>query len=130
MAIKNLNKLLSDLNPELLDDDYVFCSVQELPLDIEVLSIFQEEEGLSLICTRHQAELFKLAFEGHFRCITLNVLSSLEAVGLTAAVSEVLTKANISANVVAAYHHDHVFVPSKDALKALEAIHELSKSSR
>jgi len=53
------------------------------------------------------------------------VHSSLEAVGMTAALAKALTEAGISANVVAAYHHDHIFVPwarRHDALAALEAL--------
>ena len=55
-----------------------------------------------------------------FRRITLGVRSSLEAVGLTAAVAAALTDAGISANVVAAFHHDHVFVPADRAEAALD----------
>jgi hypothetical protein len=43
--------------------------------------------------------------------LTLTVRSSLEAVGLTAAVSERLTDVGISCNVLAGYHHDHLLVP-------------------
>lgn len=53
------------------------------------------------------------------------VHSSLEAVGMTAAMATALTRAGISANVVAAYHHDHVFVPwtrREDAVAALRAL--------
>jgi len=51
--------------------------------------------------------------------------AALEAVGLTAAVSRVLTDARISANVVAGYTHDRVFVPqdrASDAMRALAAL--------
>ncbi len=58
--------------------------------------------------------------------ITLNVHSALEAVGLTAAVATALTREGISANVVAAYYHDHIFVPEVDAERALEALRALS----
>ncbi|MEY2817195.1 MAG: hypothetical protein RL275_658, partial [Chloroflexota bacterium] len=51
----------------------------------------------------------------------------LEAVGLTAAVSKALTEANISCNVVAAYYHDHLFVPVKDADRAMDVLLSLSK---
>jgi hypothetical protein len=64
-----------------------------------------------------------------FRCITLGVHSSLEAVGLTAAVSTRLTELGISANVIAAHFHDHVFVPSSEAERALDALHRLGPRS-
>jgi hypothetical protein len=57
----------------------------------------------------------------------LTVHSSLEAVGLTAAVSRALTDANISCNVVAAYYHDHIFVPVQDAKRAMETLVKLTK---
>lgn len=59
--------------------------------------------------------------------LTLTVRSSLEAVGLTAAVSERLTRENISCNVLAGYHHDHLLVPVErvdDAIAALTGLTE------
>ena len=58
--------------------------------------------------------------------ITLDVHSSLEAVGLTAAVSAALAEENISCNVVAAYYHDHLFVPVADAERAMETLMRLT----
>jgi hypothetical protein len=54
------------------------------------------------------------------------VHSSLQAVGLTAAVASELAAHNISANVIAGTHHDHVFVPSSDANRALELLKSMS----
>ena len=68
-----------------------------------------------------------LSFSGTFRQITLTVHSSLEAVGLTAAVASKLADRGISANVIAAYYHDHIFVQSDMAVSALKALSELEK---
>jgi hypothetical protein len=65
---------------------------------------------------------------GSFRCawITLGVTSALEAVGLTAAVATALTQDNISCNVIAGFHHDHLFVPIGNAQAAMTALAALA----
>ena len=65
-------------------------------------------------------------YESIFKCITLKVHSSLETVGLTAAVSNKLAERGISANVIAAYFHDHIFVQAEKADVALSALNEFS----
>jgi uncharacterized protein len=54
--------------------------------------------------------------------LTLTVQSSLEAVGLTAAVSARLTALGISCNVLAGYLHDHLLVPEARADEAIAAL--------
>ena len=61
------------------------------------------------------------------RLITLTVHSSLDAIGLTAAFAEELTRHGISANVVAAFYHDHIFVGAGDAERAVAVLQALSK---
>lgn len=56
--------------------------------------------GLTLILEQTDADARGYTYDMAMRNITLNVHSSLEAVGLTAAVSRVLTKHDICANVV------------------------------
>ena len=46
-------------------------------------------------------------------------------VGLTAAVAVALADAGIACNVVAAVHHDHLFVPVESADAALAALRAL-----
>ena len=70
-------------------------------------------------------DLLSLKYNYISSWITLNIHSSLEAVGLTAAFANALKKVNISCNVVAAYFHDHIFIARKDAEKAMEALHAL-----
>ena len=88
--------------------------------------MFVEKEGVTLILPVEVAAEAGLEGEGGFRCITLNVHSSLEAVGLTAVFSTALTKAGLSANVVAGYYHDHIFVGCVDAERALATLQQLA----
>lgn len=61
------------------------------------------------------------------RCITLKVYSALDGVGLTAAVASALAGQGIPCNMVAAYHHDHVFVPSDKAEETMKILIALQK---
>ena len=63
-----------------------------------------------------------------FARITLTVHSALEGVGLTAAVAGALAQAGIACNVVAGYHHDHLFVPWDRREEALAILQRLSQS--
>ena len=65
-------------------------------------------------------------YEGLFRCISLGVESSLEAVGLTACISTALTRHHICANVIAGYYHDHFFVPRDRASEAMRVINSIA----
>lgn len=128
-GIKALDELLTSMRPALLAPEYVFCTVPGPLIDYVALApvaTFIEAEGLTLVLEKAVAEKAELAFEGEFRQITLTVHSSLDAVGLTAAVSAKLAASGISANVIAAYYHDHIFVQSAKADMAMSALHTFS----
>jgi len=93
--------------------------------ELAPLASFAEAEGLSLLVPKDAADERGLEYDGAFCGIKLGVRSSLHAVGLTAAVSTALTDAGISANVIAATHHDYVFVPEADSNAALRALRRL-----
>ena len=126
---EGLNTLLVLLQPRLLPGDFVFCTAANLKYgdfaELQPLASYQEEEGLTLVLAKQSADVAGLAYDAVFNCIILMVHSSLEAVGLTAAVSGKLAANGISANVMAAYHHDHVFVPENKAQLALQLLAEL-----
>ena len=115
----------------LLDDEYVFCSISNACYgdlkDLKPLASFREVEGLTLVVPKVHADEHGLSYESVFRCITLTVHSSLDAVGLTAAISTKLAEHGISANVVAAYSHDHIFVPAERSEQAMVALSELKR---
>ena len=80
---------------------------------------------MSLVISRDAAKEAGIAFDCTFRLISLKVHSSLEAVGLTAAIAGKLASKGISANVIAAFYHDHILVPSRQAEDALAALKEI-----
>jgi len=133
MTIDGCTGLLRSLDPVLRDGTYVFCSVSgEASVSVTggAIGMFLEDEGRTLILPVEIADEAGLQYESTFRMITLRVLSSLEAVGLTAAVATALAEERIAANVVAAYHHDHVFVPSERAEDAVSALRTLQERAR
>ncbi|MCC3155257.1 ACT domain-containing protein [Hymenobacter sp. BT770] len=124
----NLQRLLASMQPVLNAGQYVFCTthaVTTVPAEL-VLGSFRETEGLTLIVARETADAHGLSYDYVSAWLTLNVHSSLAAVGLTAAVAAALARENISCNVVAAYFHDHLFVAQADAQRALAALQAFS----
>ena len=124
----DLETLLRNLAPVLRSERYVIGSVDSWPdpLPEGLLATVQEPEGVTVIAPVAEAKGLGLKPSTVFRCIRLDVHSSLEAVGLTAAVSTRLTRHGISANLLAGAHHDHLLVLEDDAEYALRVLVALS----
>ncbi|HCH5915176.1 ACT domain-containing protein [Vibrio parahaemolyticus] len=128
-GITDLDELLRSMSPKLAELEFVFCTVSGVLTDyveLNPVATFIESEGLTLVLEKSAAEKAGLSFNGTYSQITLTVHSSLEAVGLTAAVASKLASKGISANVIAAYYHDHIFVQSGKAEAAVSALEEFS----
>lgn len=128
---KDLAALLRSLRPVLQPGEYVFCTrphASPVPPDVQPVGTFSEAEGLTLIVPRAVADAYTWPYSFVAAWLTLTVHSALDAVGLTAAVARVLTQANISCNVVAAFYHDHLFVPAAEAERALQTLQALSEN--
>ena len=116
--------MIAGMAPSLRPGEWFFCTAgADRPhltdLTAQALCAFQEAEGLSLVLDRDDMQTAGLDGEGPMAWIQLDILSSLGGVGLTAAVSTVLAEADIACNVIAAFHHDHVFVPMARADEAV-----------
>ncbi|MEO6981177.1 MAG: ACT domain-containing protein [Mucilaginibacter sp.] len=124
----DLAALLRSMKPKLNEGDYVFCTVATLDnIDPkEIISLFKEEEGWTVILNKTLADSLGLSYTYIAAWITLTIHSSLESVGLTAAFATALGNEGISCNVMAAYYHDHIFVAKGDAGRAMEALQKLS----
>ena len=124
----DLSRLIAEARPVLDPKTYVFITTRAARLvdDPAVVAMVREGEGLTLIAEQGWSGAEGLPATFPCRRITLTVHSSLEAVGLMAAVSGALAAAGISANPVAGYHHDHLFVPVADAERALAILQDLA----
>ena len=127
----NLDKLLASMTPILVDGEYVFYSFPDARYgdraELEPVASCIEPEGLTLVIPKSRADEYGLDYDSAFRGISLGVHSSLEAVGLTAALATKLTEHGISANVIAGYFHDHIFILHEHADEAMAALAELAQ---
>jgi hypothetical protein len=116
------------MKPELMEGEYVFCTINKVDsqvMDLDALCRFREKEGTTIILNREIADDNKLPYNGVWSLITCTVHSDLNSIGFVAAISKKLAQAAISVNVVSAYYHDHLFVPVKDASRALKVLNDL-----
>jgi hypothetical protein len=96
-------------------------------VDFDPLCTFEEEEGPSWILPRDQADAAGLEYAAVFRGITLQVHSSLKAIGFLAILTYALSERGIPVNVVSAHYHDHLFVPTEHAHEAVRILRGLQQ---
>lgn len=128
---RTASDMIGNMAPSLREGEFVFVTMADdevgRTLALKALATFREDESLSLILPRAVAGGAGFDAKSSMRCITLKVYSALDGVGLTAAVSAVLAEHGIPCNMVAAYHHDHAFVPSHRADEAVQLLLTLQK---
>lgn len=123
----DLQRLLAGLAPELAEQPRAIRSqAADVPAPANAIMTFRENEGttvivpMTIVPTTEDAQAEPLWAQ-----ITLRIHSSLEAVGMMAAIAAALTARNIPCNAVSAYYHDHLFVPwarREDACLALQEL--------
>ncbi|KAJ5928865.1 hypothetical protein N7466_007821 [Penicillium verhagenii] len=133
---KNLSTLLSTMQPVLDPETYVFVTTKEalssLPLStLNPQLIAQEAEGTTIVTTEALAASHGF-METVFPCrkISLTIHSSLEAVGLIAAITDRLKDHQISTNVVSGFFHDHIYVPAGRADDAMRVLGEFAQDAK
>jgi len=126
-GITNLEETLNSLKVICDDIEYGFASTPD-DSNIsygELLATFQENGRLAIIAPKEYLESKSIKNEGPYAKLTIDIHTSLDLVGLTAALSTKLAEHDISANVVAAFYHDHIFVQYELREKAIELLGEL-----
>lgn len=130
-GITDLARLLASASPRLVPGSFVFVTTTDPSAlaSLDPVGLFREQEGTTAICLLEQAERAGLPHGGCYRQITLQVHSSLEAVGFLAAVASALARAGIPCNAISAYYHDHLFVPEAQADIAIAVLKKLADQS-
>jgi hypothetical protein len=125
-----MTETFRSLRPRLEAGDFVFCTLEESSYGDYAgcgpIACVAEAEGLTLVLQQQAAEQAGLDYIGLFKCITLDLDSSLHATGLTARIAAALAARAIPANMVAGYFHDHIFVPAEHAAEAVSILSGLS----
>ena len=124
MAERDLGRLLRGMEPVLHAVPYGFAVWAGGALPFAAFATVAEAEGLTVVAALAELQAVGLGSEPWAR-ISLTVHSDLAAVGLTAAFATALAAEGISCNVIAAVHHDHLFMPwdrREDALRVLRAL--------
>ena len=114
----DLQRMLAGLAPAVDARRFSFTLAGGAVLDSNAFALIREDEATTLV---------KVDPDGEWARITLKIHSSLNSVGLTAAVAASLAERSIPSNVIAASFHDHLFVPWNLREEALGALHALSR---
>jgi hypothetical protein len=124
----DLQRLLAGLAPEPAPRPRAIrTQAHDAPVPADAILLFREDEGTTVVVDADGTG----PDEPRWAQITLRIHSSLDAVGMMAAISAALAARGIPCNVVSAYYHDHLFVPwtrRDDAMAALAALSERGRA--
>ena len=115
-----------DLDPRLRSGEFVFVDGEDSASvslgSSEIEASIRESDGLSLVVRREIADREGLTYGFVAAWIEIGLQTDLDLVGLTAWISNRLSEAGISCNVVAGLRHDHLLVPLDKARATLELL--------
>lgn len=109
---------------------YVFVRLDEIPEGVEPFATVREFEGMTIVISERRALEAGLPVDSRFARITLDVPSSLNSVGVTATVAQILAARSITCNSLAGFHRDHLFVQVDRADEALQILHDLKEQAK
>lgn len=119
----DLQRLLAGLAPTLAERPRAIrTQPADAPVPADAIMLFREDEGLTVVVAADDG-----VDAAHWAQITLRIHSSLEAVGMMAAIANALAARGIPCNAVSAYYHDHLFVPWERRADAMRALHALTE---
>jgi hypothetical protein len=127
MGERDLKVLLATMEPVLYPEPYGFGVWKGGVLLTTPFATVAENEGMTLVAPLDEMRAAGFQSDPWAR-ISLTVHSDLAAVGLTAAFAGALEREGISCNVIAGYHHDHLFVQWDRRDGAMMALRRLASA--
>lgn len=127
MGERDIAVLLRGMEPVLSEAPYGFAVWTGGALVLRPFATVAEDEGLTVVAGLAEMQAEGLASDPWAR-ISLTIHSDLAAVGLAATLATALAEFGISANVIAGFHHDHIFVQWDRRHEALAALRALSRA--
>ncbi len=125
----SLQDVLQSIDPSLSSETYVYVGVptQSLlkVLGYEPIAFFRENEGITLLMRKEDADNNFLKYDGEYCKITLDVPFSEASTGLTAIVSSALAKAGIDIKPIQTVYNSYIMINKDDAHTALEIMQAL-----
>lgn len=118
----DLRRMLASLDVSVRPGVYTFVTGDWPGLEAAAAARIEEAEGVTLVVESSAARRAGASVGFEAAWLTLEVHSSLAAVGLTAWFSAVLARAGIACNVLAGFHHDHVLVPHDRVDEAVDLL--------
>lgn len=127
-GVSDLSVLLRSMEPTLFDEPYGFAVTPPGQGIAGAFARIAEAEGETVVAEAAVLTAAGLPPGDPWARISLTVHSDLAAVGLTAAFARALADKGISANVIAGFYHDHIFVQWERRHDAVAALRELSNA--
>ncbi|MFV0259956.1 MAG: ACT domain-containing protein [Acidimicrobiales bacterium] len=124
----NINRILEALSVTHRSGRFTVHCVPELTDADGIHAVVAEREGMAVVVTVEAARRRGWPVEFEAAWLTIEVHTGLEAVGVTAAVSNALAEWEIPCNVLAGYYHDHLLVPVQLVDQAIACIEQLRRS--
>ncbi len=126
--VDNLDQALVELSPR-VTGEFVFVSLDSVPADLDVFASIQEDQGVTVIMDAQAAKDRDWEEQPVFAKITCGAPTALTSVGLTAMITQTIASRGIPCNVIAGFHHDHLFVPTERSAEVLGLLQSLSEQA-
>ena len=121
--------MLGTLSIDRRPGTFCFVDLEDVPPGVVSHATVVEAEGTTAVGDRASLSSDAEAPEFLATWLTVQAHSSLDAVGLTAALSGALAQAGIPCNVLAGRCHDHLLVPEAEADRAVEVLQQLRRNN-